>query len=102
MSLLDHCADFDLHKLKSAAERAGMEMCLFDIYVDPNGKFDWIHNIYPELVNKEMFDCFYDLCIKVDSKLFLGYHHYGHYVFFKIIRVIRSTRGRMLLLHEMC
>ncbi len=83
MSPFDHCADFDLPKLKSTAERAGLEMCLSDIYVDPNSKFDWICSFYPELVNKEITDCFYDLCVSVDSKLLLGYHHYGYYIIFR-------------------
>jgi len=83
MSPLDHRANFDLDMLKSFAESIGLEMCLSDIYVDPNNRFDWIWNLYPELVSKEMAICFYDLCVSIDSRLLLGYHHYGHYTIFR-------------------
>lgn len=83
MSPLDHCADFDLHALEAVAGRAGLEPCLTDVYVDPNGKFDWICSFYPELVDKQIADCFYDLCVSIDAKLLLGYHHYGYYVVFR-------------------
>lgn len=85
MSPLDHCADFDLNMLKTFSESIGMEMCLSDIYVDPNSRFDWICNLYPDLMNKRMAVCFYDLCVSIDSKLLLGYHHYGYYVVFRKI-----------------
>jgi SAM-dependent methyltransferase len=83
MSPHDHRSDFDLNTLKNACRETGLEMCLSDIYVDPNGKFDWMCNIYPEFVNKEISDCFYNLCIAIDAKLPLGYHHYGYYVVFR-------------------
>ncbi len=83
MSPLDHRANFDMGMLKSFSASVGLEMCLSDIYVDPNNRFDWICNLYPELVNKEMAICFYDLCVNIDLKLLLGYHHYGHYVIFR-------------------
>ncbi|MDQ7787761.1 MAG: methyltransferase domain-containing protein [Thermodesulfovibrionales bacterium] len=79
----DHCADFSLETLKSTAGKNGLKECLVDVYVDPNGKFDWIPSIYPGLVSKQMSDCFYDLCIAIDSKLLIGYHHYGYYVVFR-------------------
>jgi SAM-dependent methyltransferase len=85
MSALDHCANFDVDMLANFSRTVGLELCLSDTYVDPNGRFGWIGNIYPNLVNSEMADCFYDLCVKIDSKLLLGYHHYGHYVVFRKI-----------------
>jgi len=79
----DHRANFDIDMLQSFSERSGLELCFSDIYVDPNNRFNWICNLYPDLVNKETADCFYDLCVHIDSKLLLGYHHYGHYVVFR-------------------
>ncbi|MFZ5906081.1 MAG: class I SAM-dependent methyltransferase [Nitrospirota bacterium] len=83
MSPHDHRADFDLRALEEKAGHAGLTLCLSDLYVDPNGKFNWICTFYPELVDQEIADCFYELCIGVDAKLLLGYHHYGHYVVFR-------------------
>ncbi len=83
MSPLDHCAAFDINTLKDFSEKNGLHMCYRDIYVDPNNQFDWICKIYPELVNKEIAKCFYDLCVAIDSKTLLGYHHYGYYVILK-------------------
>jgi SAM-dependent methyltransferase len=82
MSPFDHCANFDIGMLTHFSKTVGLERCLLDVYTDPNGRFKWISNLYPELVNDEMADCFYNLCMNVDSKLLLGYHHYGHYVVF--------------------
>jgi len=83
MSPHDHCANFDIDMLKSFSERIGLEMCFSDIYVDPNSRFDWACSLYPDIVDKEIADCFYDLCVHIDSKVLLGYHHYGHYVVFR-------------------
>ncbi|OHE55829.1 MAG: hypothetical protein A2Z47_11850 [Thermodesulfovibrio sp. RBG_19FT_COMBO_42_12] len=83
MSPLDHCANFDLNVLKSFSESIGLEMCLSDIYVDPNNRFDWIYSLHPKLTNKKIAAHFYDLCVNIDSKLLLGYHDYGHYVVFR-------------------
>lgn len=83
MSPFDHCANFDIEMLRLFSEAKGLELCLADTYVDPNGRFAWISNLYPELVNSEIADCYYDLCVEIDSKLLLGYHHYGHYVVFR-------------------
>jgi len=82
MSSGDHCATFDVDLLTRFAESIGMEACLLDIYVDPNNRFDWICDLYPNLVSKAMANCFYALCVAIDAKLLLGYHHYGHYVVF--------------------
>ncbi|OGW44334.1 MAG: hypothetical protein A2Y66_05025 [Nitrospirae bacterium RBG_13_41_22] len=83
MATSDHCANFDITLLQSYSKKVGLEMCLRDIYIDPNFRFNWICNLYPNLVDRETADCFYNLCISIDSKLLLGYHHYGHYVIFK-------------------
>ena len=83
MSISDHCANFDVDKLAHFSKTVGLELCLSDVYVDPNGGFNWISNLYPDLVNRETADCFYNLCLRIDSKLPLGYHHYGHYVVFR-------------------
>lgn len=83
MSPFDHCANFELDRLKMVSEEEGLEMCLSDIYVDPNGRFDWMCNIFPELVDRKMSLCFYDLCVRIDAKLLLGYHLYGHYAVFR-------------------
>jgi SAM-dependent methyltransferase len=80
MSPADHCASFDIPALKVYLGGLGVDMCLSDIYVDPNNRFDWICNIYPGIVSKELADSFYDLCVILSSKLPLGWHHYGHYV----------------------
>jgi len=79
----DHCGSFNLSSLQRVAENSGLELCLSDIYVDPNMKYNWICNLYPEMVTKEIADCFYYLCVSIDSKMLLGYHHYGYYVIFK-------------------
>jgi len=85
MNISDHCADFDIGSLKSFSEGLGLEMCLSDIYVDPNNRFSWICNLYPQLADKEIADYFYDLCVSIDSKQLLGYHHYGYYMVFRRI-----------------
>jgi len=83
MSPSDHCASFDIEAIKNFLSGIGVDMCFSDIYVDPNSRFDWICNIYPGIVSKEMADCFYDHCVILSSKLPLGWHHYGHYLIFK-------------------
>lgn len=83
MNITDHCADFDIDDLRTYSQSLGLEMCFLDTYVDPNHRFSWICKLYPELADKEIADCFYDLCVCIDSKLLLGYHDYGYYVVFK-------------------
>ena len=83
MSPLDHRAHFDIALLKSFSERVGLELCFSDNYVDPNSRFEWICALYPDLVDKKTADCFYDLCVDIDSKVFLSLHHYGYYVVFR-------------------
>jgi hypothetical protein len=83
MSGYDHCACFDLGMLQTVAETTGLQTCLSDVYVDPNTGFDWMFNIFEGLVSREMAACFYDLCVAVDARLLLGYHHYGHYIVFR-------------------
>jgi hypothetical protein len=83
MSPFDHCATFDVERLEDCAKNGGLELCYSDTYVDPNNRFDWICAFYPDLVQKKMADCFYDLCVQVDARLLLGWHHYGHYTIFR-------------------
>lgn len=86
MSPYDHSATFDIDTLNLSAQGSGLEMCFSDIYVDPNNRFDWLCALNPGLIHKDMADCFYNLCVQIDAKLLLGFHHYGHYVVFQKIR----------------
>ena len=85
MAPSDHCSFFDLENLIRLSDDIGLQHCLTDIYVDPRNRFSWISKLYPELINEETADYFYELCVKIDSKLLLGFHEYGHYVVFQKI-----------------
>jgi len=85
MAPLDHCASFNLDTLQKHGENIGLKLCLADVYTDPNFRFNWMCNLQPELIDQEIADCFYDLCVKIDAKKLLGLHLYGNYVIFQKI-----------------
>jgi len=82
---LDHCASFDLGTLQKHGDNIGLKMCLADVYTDPNFRFNWIDKLLPDLIDQEIADCFYDLCVRIDAKKLLGLHLYGNYVIFQKI-----------------
>ena len=83
MAPLDHCASFDLDTLRNHGENIGLKLCLADVYTDPNFRFNWMCNLLPDLIDQEIADCFYDLCVRIDAKKLLGLHLYGNYVIFQ-------------------
>jgi SAM-dependent methyltransferase len=85
MSSLDHCANFRMETLKSTAEELGLKLCFTDIYVDPNFRFNWMCTLFPKLIDREIANCFYDLCVEIDAKKLLGLHLHGNYVVFQKI-----------------
>ena len=85
MAPLDHCANFRMKSLKSTAEKLGLKLCFTDIYVDPNFRFNWMCTLYPKLIDSEIANCFYDLCVEIDAKKLLGLHLHGNYVIFQKI-----------------
>ena len=85
MTPLDHCANFQLKSLQTSAENVGLNLCFADTYVDPNFRFNWMCILSPNLIDNDIANCFYDLCVEIDAKKLLGLHLYGNYVIFQKI-----------------
>jgi len=85
MAPKDHCASFDLNSLQKCGETIGLKLCLAGAYLDPNFRFSWMGNLLPKLIDQEIADCFYSLCVSIDAKKLLGLHLYGNYVIFQKI-----------------
>ncbi|MBN2232431.1 MAG: methyltransferase domain-containing protein [Deltaproteobacteria bacterium] len=80
---LDHCASFDVELLATTAAAHGLVLKRAATYVDPRSRFGWLCEALPKLIERDIADAFYDLCVGIDARRLLGLHLYGHYVVFQ-------------------